>query len=149
MKSLASDDPDRNRPLDFYHKDDNERTLGNSTRSVSTQSDQVEDDDWVIIDSPTRDVSTQTDQQLMTFSRENEMQKHMNRALSYEIQQAELRYLNLRDSYDSAKGRYELMLKSQRLTMEGKIDLLEIELKAQKAESNRKMSYFTRCVTLF
>ena len=119
-------------------------TLGNSTRSVSTQSDQFEDDDWVIIDdSRTRNVSTQTDEQLGS-GQKTEMLRKMRRAQSYELQQAEIRCQNLRASYESVKKRYELMLKSQRLAMNGKMDLLEAKLKAQKMESNCKLRYFTK-----
>ena len=127
LKSLASDDPERNRVLDFYPKDSNEHTLANSTRSISTQSGEFEDGGWVIIDfSPTTHVSTQTDA-CLTSSQEIEMKKQVIRAQSYELH--------------AAKVRYELMLKTQRSGMEEKIDILEAKLKERQAEIDRELRY--------
>ena len=56
-----------------------------STQSVTTQSHQSEDHDWVITDaSPTRDVLTQTDVRL-TSGQKTEMLRQMRRAQSYEF----------------------------------------------------------------
>ena len=130
LESITSDDPERNRLLDFYASDDRVHT----PRSVSTQSSQCEDDEWVLVDRPKKESSTQTNVRLNSSQ---DMLRKISRAQQQELRQ--VRGQTCCTSHGTAKARYELVVKTQRLEMTKKMNMVEAQLKKKTTETDRKL----------